>query len=286
MIAPLAKTGVISATANLWLAVPIGFVFGVGLYFAGFTDSRRIARAFYLKDVGVPVVMFSAIVTGMLGLWLLSLIGFIDTSKMYYLPTYLVPMAIGGLLFGVGMAVGGFCPGTAAASIATGRIDAMIFIVGFLGGSILFGDLFPIWGDFYNSDDRGVFRLDQAFGLSVGVVVLMLTVAAIGGSLLMRAGQHYFWPGPDANPALTRAKLKVQIPLIALALVVAGGMALFPTDSFLKPAPADWFIIQKSATAPSAPGVPATDLQAHDAQAESAPASTPAPHPRKRSEGC
>jgi hypothetical protein len=78
MIAPLAKTGVISPELNLWLAVPIGFVFGFALFHAGFTDGRRIAWAFYFKDVGVPVVMFSAIVTGMLGLWGLSLVGFLD----------------------------------------------------------------------------------------------------------------------------------------------------------------------------------------------------------------
>ena len=186
LVAPLVKTGVISQAANLWLAVPIGFIFGFGLYHAGFTDSRKIARAFYLKDVGVPIVMFSAIITGMLGLWLLSLIGFIDTSAMYYLPTYLKPMAVGGLLFGIGMAIGGFCPGTAAASIATGRIDAMVFVLGFLGGSILFGDLFPVWGDFYNSDYRGVYRLDELFGMNLGSVVLILVIVAVAGSLFMR----------------------------------------------------------------------------------------------------
>ncbi len=284
MIAPLAKTGLISEAMNLWLAVPIGFVFGLGLYYAGFTDSRRIARAFYLKDVGVPVVMFSAIVTGMLGLWGLSLIGFIDTSKMFYLPTFLVPMAVGGFLFGIGMAVGGFCPGTAAASVATGRVDAMIFVVGFLIGSILFGDLFPIWGDFYNSDYRGVFRLDELLGLDIGVVVLILTVAAIGGSLLMRAGQHYFWPQPDADVDALRARLKVQIPLVAAALVVAAVMALFPTESFIKPAPASWFVIQKHAAAPETPE--AVAAPPGDAPAEAAPAPAPARHPRGGSEGC
>jgi hypothetical protein len=40
---PLAKTGVISATTNMWLAIPIGFIFGFALFHAGFTDSRRIA---------------------------------------------------------------------------------------------------------------------------------------------------------------------------------------------------------------------------------------------------
>jgi uncharacterized protein len=248
IVAPLVKTGVISEAANLWLAVPIGFVFGFGLYHAGFTDSRKIARAFYLKDVGVPVVMFSAIVTGMLGLWLLSLIGFIDTSKMYYLPTFLTPMAIGGVLFGIGMAVGGFCPGTAAASIATGRVDAMVFVIGFLGGSILFGDLFPVWGDFYNSDYRGVFRLDELFGMNLGSVVLILAVAAVVGSLLMRLGQHLFWSTPKDQSMEPEQVLKYEAPLVVLALVIGGVLAFFPTGSFFKQDNAStYYIIQKEA---------------------------------------
>jgi uncharacterized membrane protein YedE/YeeE len=255
MIAPLVKTGIISETANLWLAVPTGFIFGFGLYHAGFTDSRRIARAFYLKDVGVPIVMFSAIVTGMLGLWLLSLLGVIDTSLMYYLPTYLKPMAVGGLLFGIGMAVGGFCPGTAAASVATGRVDAMIFVLGFLGGSILFGDLFPIWGNFYNSDYRGVYRLDELFGMNLGSVLLIMVIAAVAGSLAMRFGQHYFWPKPDEQGTPTRDVMKFEFPLVLLAMIVGLVLAFFPTESFIKPGAASWYIIQKQAP-PSTPHSP------------------------------
>ena len=232
LIAPLAKTGIISEVVNHWLAVPIGVIFGFGLYHAGFTDSRKIARAFYLKDVGVPVVMFSAIVTGMLGLWLLSLAGFIDTSKMYYLPTYLAPMAVGGLLFGVGMAIGGFCPGTAAAAMSVGRIDGLVFVVGFLGGSILFGDLFPVWGDFYKSDYRGVFRLDQLFGIGLGATIFLLVVAAVAGSLLMRWGQHLFWSVPRDATVEPEQVLKYEAPLVALALLVGFALVFVPTEDF------------------------------------------------------
>ncbi len=251
IVAPLVKTGVISEIANLWLAVPIGFIFGFGLYHAGFTDSRKIARAFYLKDVGVPVVMFSAIIFGMLGLWLLSLIGFVDTTKMYYLDTFLAPMAVGGFLFGVGMAVGGFCPGTAAASIATGRIDAVVFVVGFLGGSILFGDLFPLWGDFYNSDYRGVFRIDQLFDISLGSAILIMVIAAVAGSLLMRLGQHMFWVTPEDEKMQFEQVMKYEAPLVVLALVVAGILAFFPTERFLEQEAPSWYIIQKQATTAS-----------------------------------
>jgi uncharacterized membrane protein YedE/YeeE len=232
MIAPFAKTGLISEALNLWLAIPIGFVFGFALFHAGFTDSRRIAWAFYFKDVGVPVVMFSAIATGMLGLWGLSLIGFLDISEIYMLPTYLIPMAVGGLLFGVGMVTGGYCPGTAVAAIATGKIDAMIFIVGFLVGSLIFGDLFPVWGDFYNSNYLGAFRLDQWLGIGLGPMTLIIVVIAVGGTLGMRYVQHRFWPSEPVDPR-RQSNVKLQGSLIAVAVVVGLLFSFFPTESFI-----------------------------------------------------
>ena len=232
LIAPFAKTGVLSEAANLWLAIPIGFVFGFALFHAGFTDSRRIAWAFYFKDVGVPVVMFSAIATGMLGLWGLSLIGFLDISLVYMLPTYLMPMVIGGLIFGLGMVIGGYCPGTAIASIATGKVDAMIFIVGFLIGSLVFGDLFPVWGDFYNSNYLGVFRLDQWLGVGLGPMVLIVVLIAVSGTLAMRYVQQHFWPTTDADPQ-QRQVFKLQASLIAVAIVIGVIFSFFTNESFI-----------------------------------------------------
>ncbi len=229
---PLAKTGVISAAMNMWLAIPIGFVFGFALFHAGFTDSRRIAWAFYFKDVGVPVVMFSAIVTGMLGLWGLSLIGVLDISQVYMLPTFLVPMAVGGILFGIGMAIGGYCPGTAVAAIATGKIDGIVFIVGFLIGSLVFGDFFPVWGDFYNSNYLGAFRLDQWLEVSLGTITLAITVIAVGGTLGMRWVQNRFWPTDDVDPQ-REAVIKLQGSLITVAVLIALTFAFFPTDAFI-----------------------------------------------------
>jgi uncharacterized membrane protein YedE/YeeE len=232
LVAPFAKSGVISAATNLWLAIPIGIIFGYALFHAGFTDSRRIAWAFYFKDVGVPVVMFSAITTGMLGLWGLSLMGLIDISLVYLLPTYLVPMIVGGLLFGVGMVIGGYCPGTAIAAIATGKIDAVVFIAGFLIGSLVFGDLFPVWGDFYNSDYMGAFRLDQWLGIGLGSMVLIVVLIAVVGTLSMIYVQHIFWPSTDAEDNRPRF-MGLQGSLVALAIVIGIIFAFFPTESFI-----------------------------------------------------
>lgn len=244
IVAPLVKTGAISDAANLWLAVPIGFLFGLALYHGGFTDARKVGRFFYLYDTDVPVVMMTAIITGMIGLWLLVLVGFIDASKMYFLPTFLLPMAVGGLLFGVGMALSGFCPGTAAASVATGRLDALVFLLGFLGGSMLFGDLFPVWGDFYNSDYRGVYRLDQLFGLDLGLTIFLVITGAIAGVFLLKAGQRYFWPeqaGTENAPA-RRIAAVVIVPVI-----VSLGLAFFPTEAFLPgEGEPDYYIVPKA----------------------------------------
>ena len=232
MIAPLAKTGVISAATNLWLAIPIGFVFGFALFHSGFTDSRRIAWAFYFKDVGVPVVMFSAIATGMVGLWGLSLAGILDISLVYMMPTYLLPMVVGGLLFGVGMVTGGYCPGTAIAAIATGKVDALIFIVGFLIGSLVFGDFFPVWGDFYNSDYMGAFRLDQWLGIGLGPMVLIVVLVAVAGSLGMLYVQRLVWPAPASEPKAPQFA-KLQGALVAIAILAGIIFAFFPTESFI-----------------------------------------------------
>jgi hypothetical protein len=230
--APFAKTGVISAATNLWLAIPIGIVFGYALFHAGFTDSRRIAWAFYFKDVGVPVVMFSAIVTGMLGLWGLSLAGLIDISLVYMLPTYLLPMAVGGVLFGIGMVIGGYCPGTAIAAIATGKIDGVVFIGGFLIGSMVFGDFFPVWGDFYNSDYMGAFRLDQWLGIGLGPTVLLIVIIAVVGTVSMIFVQDLVW-GEKDTIRKSRPFMKLQGALVAIAIVTGIVFAFFPTESFI-----------------------------------------------------
>ena len=253
MIAPLAKTGLISEALNLWLAVPIGFLFGFGLYHGGFTDSRKIGRVFYFKDVAVPVAMFSAIVTGALGLWGLSLSGFLDVSKVYLLPTYLAPMAVGGLLFGVGMVVGGYCPGTAMAAIVNGKLDALVFVIGFMIGSLLFGDLFPVWGEFYLSDYRGTLRLDQLFHVELGLMLLILVVVAITGIWVLRSVQRLLWSGKPDNPADEEQVLTPERALGAVALLVALALAWFPTDAFIEDHPTPPYYIVPKAPAGTAP---------------------------------
>ena len=231
MIAPFAKTGLITEAQNLWLAIPTGFLLGVALQLAGFTDGRKIGRAFYFNDVDVPIVMFTAIITGMLGLWGLSLVGYLDISKVYFLPTYLAPIMVGGFLFGIGMVIGGYCPGTALASIATGKLDALMFLFGFFIGSLIFGDLYPIWETFYKSDYRGVIRLDQLFGMSIGKTILLMVVIAVGASLFLRLVQRLVWK--NVEPITSTTFKAAQYALVGLALILGVTAAFFQDGAFI-----------------------------------------------------
>jgi uncharacterized protein len=228
MIGPLAKTGEISQTADLWLAVfPIGFLFGYFLQRSGFTDARKIAAVFYLKDVDVPVVMFTAIVVGMLGLFGLSLAGVLDISRVYLLPTYLGPMAVGGLLFGIGMAIGGFCPGTSVASLATGKLDALAFLIGVFVGTLIFGDFYPVWKAFYLSGYKNVYSLSDLLHLGLAPTIFLVILLAVGGSMGLRWLQQYFWHNVERKPSPRRRAL------VAVALASAAVAAfLIPTQAF------------------------------------------------------
>lgn len=251
LIAPFAKTGLISETTNLILAVVTGFVFGFGLYHGGFTDGRRIGRVFYLREVSVPVAMFTAIVFAMLGLWGLTLIGFLDLSKVYFVPTYLAPMAVGGLIFGVGMVVGGYCPGTALAALVNGKLDALVFILGFFAGSLLFGDLFPVWGEFYLSDFRGVFRLDQLFGLGIGQTILLVALIAVAGSLFMRWLQGRIWSSAKPVTPDLQQVFRPAGGVVVIGLVLALVLAFFPDSSFVSSEEAEYYLVPRDVFRPA-----------------------------------
>ena len=228
MMAPLAKTGAITPDINMYLAVGLGFMLGFTLQRVGFTRATKIGSLFYFRDIDVLIAMFAATVTATLGLASLALFDLMDTSRFYWLPTYLAPMAVGGLIFGAGVVIGGYCPGTGAAALVTGKIDALVYMVGLFAGTLLFGDLFPVWGEFYSSDFRGVFRLDELLGIPLGITVLLVTVLCIAGIYGARKLQAKLW-GKDRLAPMSSFEKK---PAAVIALSVALLVAFFPTQSF------------------------------------------------------
>jgi len=164
------------------LAVLIGFAFGFVLERAGFGYATKLAAQFYLYDMTVFKVMFTAIVTAMLGVAVadgLGLTEFDMLARQVVSDTYLWPMILGGLLLGVGFIVSGYCPGTSLVAAASGHIDGMLTFAGVVAGSLLFGELYPWVAQFYNSGHLGQVFLYELLGLRPAVVAAGVTVMAI-----------------------------------------------------------------------------------------------------------
>jgi len=165
-------------------AVVLGFFFGFVLERAGFGRATKLEAQFYLTDMTVFKVMFSAIVTAMLGLVVISGIGLADIlviSESAASTTYVWPMLVGGLLLGVGFIVSGYCPGTSMVAAASGNLDGLMTIIGVGIGSLVFGEIYPPISEFYTSGDLGQTFLYQLIGVPPAVVGLGVVLMAVGG---------------------------------------------------------------------------------------------------------
>jgi len=181
MMTPLYKYGFFGEEFSLLVAFVLGLGFGFFLERAGFGSARKLAAQFYLYDMSVFKVMFTAIVTAMLGVTYLGWIGWLDLDLVYLVPTYLGPQIVGGLVLGVGFVVGGYCPGTSVAALATGRVDAMAYALGIFAGTFVYAEVYPAIKGFVNADAMGQVTLPEVFGLPWGLVVFVVVVIAVVG---------------------------------------------------------------------------------------------------------
>ena len=181
MNAPFFKYGLFGDDVSLVIAFIIGIGFGFFLERAGFGSSKKLAAQFYFTDLTVFKVMFTGIITAMVGVYYLSVIGFVDLSLVYLTPTFLLPQIVGGLILGVGFVVGGYCPGTSCVAASTGRVDGMVYLLGVIFGIFVFGEAFPLVSSFYVSTPMGQITLPQISGLPYGLLVFLVVLMALGG---------------------------------------------------------------------------------------------------------
>lgn len=181
MNAPFFKFGAFGDEASLVVAFAIGIGFGWFLERAGFGSAKKLVSQFYLNDLAVFKVMFTAIVTAMLGIFYLGWMGVLDLDLLYLPATNLWPQVVGGLVLGVGFVVGGYCPGTSMVAVATGKLDALFYVGGVLAGVFAIGEAFPLVKGFYESGNLGRLTLPQVLHLPYGVVVFLVVLMALGG---------------------------------------------------------------------------------------------------------
>jgi len=173
-----------SDAASLGLALLFGIFFGLSLERSGLGNPHKLTGVFYFQDFTVPKVMFTAIVVASTGLYLLSDLNLLDLGRVYIIPTFFWPQLVGGLVFGAGFVVSGYCPGTAVTGFASGRIDALVTMAGVSAGSLLFAVLYPMLEGFYLSSDRGVVTVPGLLGVNHWVVIVAL--------ITMAGGMFYF----------------------------------------------------------------------------------------------
>lgn len=175
----------VSDTVSLGLALVFGVFFGLSLERGGLGNPHRLTGVFYFRDFTVPKVMFTAILVAAAGLYLLSDLRLLDMGRVWIIPAFFWPQLAGGALFGIGFVVGGYCPGTAVAGFATGRLDALVAMIGIGAGSLLFAVLYPLLEGFYFSSEMGAATLQKLLGVNHWTVLAALVAVAARMFLLM-----------------------------------------------------------------------------------------------------
>ncbi len=161
----------------LVLAVVFGFAFGWLLHRARVTDYNVIVNQFRLRDFTVLKVMLTAIVVGGIGVLALTDIGM---AKVHVRDANMLATIVGAALFGIGMVIYGYCPGTAIAATATGSLHALVGLAGMLAGAMAYAFSFEWLRDNVISVWRlGRVTLPQIWGLPPLALYLALAVAGV-----------------------------------------------------------------------------------------------------------
>jgi len=158
-----------------------------GILFGFLLQKGRVLRydkqlgALRLLDMTIVKFMLSAVLVGMVGTYLLNDLGL---AKLSIKPLIFGGVIIGGLTFGIGWGLLGYCPGTSLGALGEGRWDSVWGIVGMLCGAALYAEAYPVmkstvltWGDF------GKVTLPQALGVNHWFLIPLFIV---GGLFLFR----------------------------------------------------------------------------------------------------
>jgi len=162
-----------------------GLIFGFLLQKGKVTRYETIVGQFLLKDFTVLKVMLTAMAVGSIGIYGMLQLGMIE--NLHVKGTQVVNNLAGGVIFGVGMAVLGYCPGTGVAAIGDGAKDAVPGVLGMLVGAALFAEVYA-WTNRVLAPigDLGKVTFVDVTGLSPWVFVAVLVAGAITMRLIFR----------------------------------------------------------------------------------------------------
>lgn len=159
------------------LGLVTGLIFGILLQKGQVLRFERQVGFLCLKDMTIIKFMLSAVIVGMIGIYACVDVGLIALKLK---ATHIAAQSIGGLLFGIGWAVAGYCPGTAVGAVAEGRIHALWAVFGMLCGAALYAEVYPImkrsvllWGA------MGKVSIPQLIGINHWIVIAIFVIVIL-----------------------------------------------------------------------------------------------------------
>ena len=178
-MAPLQFNYELPETLLLLFALLTGIAFGMFLEKAGFGNARKLVQQFYLSDMAMFKVLFSGIVTAMLGIYWLSYFGVLDITQIYINATYIWPQVLGGIVFGFGFVLAGLCPGTSCVAVFTGKLDGLAVFAGMFAGLFLFAGTESGLKEFLFTSSLGDLALYELFHMDYGLLTFLIAAFAI-----------------------------------------------------------------------------------------------------------
>jgi len=158
----------------LFYGLITGIVFGFLMQKGQVLRYDKQIGALRLLDFTIVKFMLSSVIVAMVGIYLLLDLGLIELSIK---STVLGANIIGGLIFGAGWALVGYCPATAAGALGEGRYDAVFGLLGMLLGAALYAEVYPVLKDtVLKWGNLGKITLHGIIGINHWIVIIILTL--------------------------------------------------------------------------------------------------------------
>ena len=173
----------LSPMALLGLGLVFGFAFGFLLQKGGVGPYHILIGQLLFQDWTVAKIMVTAIFAGMIGIFTLNHFGKVT---LHTKPTKLASNIAGGLIFGAGFALAGYCPGTAAAAVGQGSWDALFAMAGLVAGSWVFAEMSgTLKQSIEKAGDLGKLAIFDVLPLPKSAVILLAVVLLTGFLIIL-----------------------------------------------------------------------------------------------------